>query len=289
MFITADLLREYDACGPGLKYIERFYPNGAEMIELIRDRHMQKSFLHWGREHLIVSELEEQAYCEACKIVNSKNFWHSVDILNSENIVGCKHIENCRRIFDSNDVTNSIDVSHGENVLDSKQVFDSIIIENSEKIYKSKNVSNSVNVCNSIMISNSKNISSSKNIFDCLDIIECETATNSYFCKNCANISNCLFCSDLKDAEYHIFNTPVDKKRFEVFMTQYQKYQTEPLRFVEEWPEELITTSIVKTLTKFDEWYKLIPEKFWKWARTLPGFDPMLIYNITMLPEILVD
>lgn len=59
MFITADILREYEACGPGLKYIERFYPNGAEMIDLIRDRHIHKSFLHWGREHLTVTEEEE--------------------------------------------------------------------------------------------------------------------------------------------------------------------------------------------------------------------------------------
>ena len=146
-----------------------------------------------------------------------------------------------------------------------------------------------MNICASTMVSNSKNINFSTNVFDSMDIINCNSVTNSYFCKNCSNISNCLFCFGLEDAEYCVFNIPIDKKRFEVIKEQYQKYQTELLSFVETWPENMFSNHTINTIVKFDIWYYPIPQKFWKWVRTLPGFDPMLIYNITMLPEILVD
>ena len=72
MFITADLLRKYGACEQGIKYIERFYPNGAEMIDVIRDRHISKDFLHWGREYLTHTPEELAAYFTACDIINSE-------------------------------------------------------------------------------------------------------------------------------------------------------------------------------------------------------------------------
>ena len=98
-----------------------------------------------------------------------------------------------------------------------------------------------------------------------------------------------MFCDGLEDAEYHLFNKPVDKKYYELFEKQYLKYLTEALDFVREWPEDMIVTASVTPTRKFDDWYHPISPRFWKWVRTLPGFDSMLVYNITMLPEILVD
>jgi hypothetical protein len=60
------------------------------------------------------------------------------------------------------------------------------------------------------------------------------------------------------------------------------------LNFVRDWPEHLLTEFVPET-NKFNCWYTSISEKFWKWVRTLPNFDSMLIYDITMLPEILLD
>jgi hypothetical protein len=62
MLITVDLLKKYKACDNGIKYIDRFYPNGVEMIDVIRDRHIPKEMLHWGREFLAHSEEELVAY-----------------------------------------------------------------------------------------------------------------------------------------------------------------------------------------------------------------------------------
>ena len=52
MFIAPEMLRAHGACDQGIRYIERFYPYGAEAIDIIRDRHISKEFLHWGRENL---------------------------------------------------------------------------------------------------------------------------------------------------------------------------------------------------------------------------------------------
>jgi hypothetical protein len=98
-----------------------------------------------------------------------------------------------------------------------------------------------------------------------------------------------MFCEGLENAEYHIFNKPVDKKMYELFETQYKKYMTGQLEFISNWPQNLVVSTHVSPTRKFDDWYHPISEKFWKWIRTLPGFDSMLIYNITMLPEILID
>jgi hypothetical protein len=76
---------------------------------------------------------------------------------------------------------------------------------------------------------------------------------------------------------------------YELFEMQYLKYMSTHLSFIAEWPENLVVGIHVTPTRKFDDWYHSIPKKFWKWMRTLPGFDSMLIYTITMLPEILIE
>lgn len=287
MLITAELLRKYKSCEQGIKYIERFYPNGAEMIDIIRDRHINKEFLHWGREYLTHTAEELEAYCEACKIVNTDGFWYSVNVSNSKNVVKSKNVQNGVGIFGSTDVLDSDDIVNSENVTNGHQIFYSTMVDDSEKVYKGTNVVNSVNICNSTMVANSRSVIDSKNVFYSLEIIGCDTVTESMFCQDCTNIEHCLFCYGLHDAQYCIFNKPVDKNRFEMIASQYTKWMIGLLTFIREWPCELLAETHVAPTRKFDDWYYPISEKFWKWVRTLPGFDSMLIYNITMLPEIL--
>jgi hypothetical protein len=98
-----------------------------------------------------------------------------------------------------------------------------------------------------------------------------------------------MFCDGLEDAEYCIFNVPIDKERYEIIEKQYKKYLTELLAFVRDWPEELATNEIVLPTKKFDDWYYPISEKFWKWARTLPGFDSVILYRITLLSDFIIN
>lgn len=288
MFITADILRKYGACGQGIRYIERFYPNGAEMIDIIRDRHINKEFLHWGREHLVITSEELAAYHAVCNIVNSEGFWYSEKVYDSKYVIKSKNVKQSQGIFNSADISNSTDIVDSDDIEKSQQVFHSSMVEKSNQICRSKNVSSSHNICNSTMIAWSANVIDSNNVFDSSEIIKSKGVIDSFFCQNCNNIEHCLFCENLDNAEYCIFNKPVGKSIFELISKQYKKYMNITLDFIRDWPKELVANVYVSPTRKFDDWYSSIPQKTWDWVRTLPNFDSMLLYNITMLPEILI-
>lgn len=289
MFITIDILKQLKACEQGIRYFERFYPNGAEMIDIIQDHHINKEFLHWGREHLTNNSEELAAYCKSCKIINSEGFWYSTNVKDSKYVVRSKEINNSKSIFESTEVTDSSDIVNSDNVNASQQIFYSSMIEASQKVLRGINIVESINICNSTMVARSKNVIDSTDVFDSSEIVKSNTVTESHFCKNCNNIDHCLFCENLENAEYCIFNKQVDKKRYEIIEKQYYKYLNNLLSFVREWPENLVVGVYLSPTRKFDDWYSSISENFWKWVRTIPNFDSMMLYNITMLPEILID
>ena len=97
MFITVELLKKHKACTSGIKYISRFYPNGAEMIDIIRDRHIPKEMLHWGRKSLACSEEELMAYAQVCNIVNTEGYWYSQDVFDSKHIIKSKQVSKVAR------------------------------------------------------------------------------------------------------------------------------------------------------------------------------------------------
>lgn len=287
MFLTADLLKKYNACEQGIKYISRFYPTGANLIDIIHDRHISKEFLHWGREHLQVTPEELEAYLEVCGIVNTENHWYSQNLHDCNFIVKSKDIDNSQRIFNSNDVSNSSDIVYGDTIINSEQVFTSSMVTDSHKVAHSTNVTASDNVCFSTMILSGENIYNSKNVFSSSEIIRCDTVTDSYFCQDCKNIKHCMFCKDLEGVEYYLFNQEVDKERFELFVQQYKRFMTSFLAFAPCWPSGLVQAYSPAITQKFDEWYKPVSDKFWKWVRTLPGYSAMMLYNITMNPTFL--
>ena len=289
MLITADLLRKYNACEQGTKYIERFYPNGAEMIDIIKDKHINKEFLHWGREYLTHNNEELAAYCSACNIVDTDGFWYSQDIKNSKIVVKSKKIEKSVGVFESEEVLNSTDIVASENIENCSQIFYSSMIDNSQKIFKGTNITESINICNSTMVARSRNIIDSFDVFDSTELVKVINASNSHFCINSKNFKNCMFCDSVEDVEYYIFNKSVDKSKYEFFEKQYKKYLVEELEFIRDWPKDMVASNYFAPTKKFDDWYHPISEKFWKWVRTLPGYDPMLMYNITMNPDFLND
>lgn len=289
MRITANELRQYGACSKGVEYIERVYPNGAQIIDIIQDKNIEKELLHWGRKNLTHTPEEFEVYCKACNIINTDNHWYSHNLRDCLYVVKSHDVENSQRVFDSNDVNDSSDIVACESVSNSSQVFTASLVDNSQRVAHCANVNESNNVCFSKMLSRCVNIYNSKNVFDSSEIVVSENVTDSYFCQNCKNIKHCMFCDGLENAEYYLFNQPVDKERFELFVQQYKRFMQCKLAFASEWPENLIRAYAPAVTRKIYEWYKPIPEKFWKWAKTLPGYDSMMLYNITMLPEILVE
>ena len=224
VFITVELLRKYNACEEGIRYIERFYPNGAEIIDIIRDKHIPKEILHWGRRHLTVSLEELAAYCVACEIEDSENYWYSVKVKNSQYVVKSKNVLDSRSVFESSDIVNCIDVVGTDDAENSSQIFYSSMVSDSQKTYKGTNITSSTNVCNSMLIARSENVIDSNTVFDSSEIIKSKMVSSSHFCQDCTNIDHCMFCEGLSDAKYFIFNQPVDPNNYELFEKQYKKY-----------------------------------------------------------------
>ena len=283
MFVTVETLKKLNACDQGLKYIERFYANGANIIDLINDRHIPKDFLHWGREHLTLTDEEFKAYCRVCNIENTESFWYSCDIKNSKNIVKSKLVDSSTGVFQSTEVVNGIDVVNCEQIEDCAQIFSSNWVARSSKVFSSSNVEESENICDSSSVIRSKNIVYSKDVLNSSEIMSSNNITNSASCFGAKSLKNCLFCCDISDKECHLFNKPVEKERFEVYKRQYEKImEHERLALVKDWPERLSASEVPILDLNMSHYYDQVHDTFWKWARTLPNFDEQIFYNITM-------
>lgn len=287
MLVTPELLKKMNACEEGLAFITRFYPNGIEISDLLKIKQVPKEFFHWGRKKFSVTDEELALYFEACGIKNSDPCWYSENVIDSKNIVKSQNIENSSGIFHGKDIKDSQDVCRAEQVLNSNRVFDSEIVSDSARICNSNNVSKSCNISSSKMIAFSENIVDSFDVFESSELRGCNKATASHFCSGSSSITNCMFCNDLNEAEYHLFNKPIDKKRYELIESQYKRFMPLNMNLVESWPEELLTETILNPIYKFNDWYSLIPPNFWKWVATLPGYDAMIMYGITLVPEVL--
>lgn len=212
---------------------------------------------------------------------------NSTDVRESDVVVNSNKINCSRNVFSSNSVNDSEEIICSSSVKNSKQIFQSSFVETSEKVFSSSNITDSTNIINSIAVAGSKNVWSSKQCFDSSEIIGGHNLENCFFCSECADSKNLLFCQDLKGVEYHIFNKPVTKRQFDLFVNQYKELMQEELLFVEEWPEDSAKIENPKINTNFREWYLYIMSEFWQWARTLPNYDPMLLYRITFDPNFL--
>jgi hypothetical protein len=165
----------------------------------------------------------------------------------------------------------------------------STFVNDSKKVSRGTNIDSSSNLHDSLCVVNSKNVFESRDVFNSTEIVRSSNVTDSSFCTDCNNIKNCLFCCGLSDKEYCIFNQPIDKNRYDFILKQYQKRWTEELNFVSNWPEQLMQSYFLDLNTECAQWYVNVPKSFWRWVRTLTGFDSLLMYEMTMLPEILVD
>ena len=288
MIITTDFLVNNKACKQGIEFVQKFYPNGVEMIDLIKDPRISKEMLHWGRKQLTHTKEELDAYCQICNITNSSGFWYSENVRDSLYVVKSFDVSSSKHVFNSKSIERCIDVSGSEQIEDSSKVFISEWVTNSSKVYSSKNIENSQNICNTTLTIGAKNVYGSTNILNSTEIINSQNITNSICCTESQSLTNCLFCYGLKDMEYCIFNKPIDKERFNTYKKQYLKLmQDVELSFIEDWPESLVQSITPALDLNLSHYYKSAPPKFWKWVRTLPNFNEQILYQITMRSEAL--
>ena len=291
MFLTLDILKDYGACGRGVDWFVRYFPEGAELIDVINHKYVTPYFLHWGYNNLTTSAEEKEAYWKKLNIDcdNIYTIYSCDNIKNSEWISRSSRIEDSWYVFSSQDVASSEDVLCSSDVSDSKRVYGSEFVYSSNRVLNSKNVNNSHNIVGSDYVINSHSVMNSaavtnsafvdgwlpggsKQIKDCRFVMEC------------SNLKHSLFCHKINDGEYMIFNRQVDVADYELIVKQLDRMLKEYESILVKdnyWPSHVIPLDMPNVQRNIIKQYAELPSSFWRWVKTLPGYDPSILYAIT--------
>lgn len=296
MYITLDTLIKYNACEEGVQWFKRTFPNGAELTEIIKHKYTTPAFLHWGYATLPTSEEEKRAYYEKIKVdCNEYNY----TIYESDNITFCSYVVNSSNVSDSNHIFDSEDISGCDNVSGSNnveysgQIFNSEFVYTSRRALNSRNITNGVNIVNSDYVVNSHDIYNAatvKNSAYILDIKQGNTKriTGSQFIGSCQDLENCLFCYGINNKKYHIFNKEISPDEFDLIVKQMKSILKDwEMTLVVAWPEATVPLDEPQIERNIIKQFATLPDKFWRWVSTLPGYDPMILYQITYQPNLI--
>lgn len=109
--------------------------------------------------------------------------------------------KNCYLIFDSDE---NWDAAYGYGVNNSRNALDAYRVQNLELCYE---------------------VVDSKDCFNCAYIYNSQNCSDSWFLNNCMGCRHCIYCSNLQQKEYHVFNEPVSKEKFEEIADSFKSYQ----------------------------------------------------------------
>ena len=297
MFLTIDILKKHNACKQGMDWFEHFFPNGGTVLDVINHRMVTHEILHWGFENLTTTAEEKEIYrkklhidCEnpetiylSDNVTSSKWVTRSSNITDSEHIFSCKNIENCANL------------SHSDDVQNSTQIFGSEFVDDSCGIVHSKNVTKSRNVISSDYVVNSHSIMNAAAVTNSAFVGSfvpggAKQIKNSRFVAESTNLNHCLFCVGLHDAEYMVFNKKVDSEEYELILKQLDKilmgWDAELVKD-NEWPAYTIPLDTPNIQRNVLKQYAALPESFWRWVKTLPGYDPSILYHLTYNRDLL--
>ena len=282
MFITVDIIQRR---GPEhLVEFIKIYPNGAEAIEVLQNKKIANEFLHWCYQYLDFNEQEVAAYLNRMEVISSQGVFESERISNSEIVSESFGVYNSERVYGSIEINNCTYIVDSEYIDNSEQIGASSFVDNCERIIGSKNITNSEEVYDSTYVVNSEGIYRGENIVDSNGIWHSENLTGCGFCANCKDLTNSLFCQGLNGGEYFLFNKQIDKTRFDMIAKQYKKYAPE-FCLTEEWTDDF--GNVPAARYDYRKHFEKVTEFFWAWVKTLPGYDPSIIYSITFNPRFL--
>ena len=288
MFVTQEVLDKYNACDFGKKLIARLYPDGAEISTILENRHIPIEIFHWGYDYLPVTEGEIEQYWAACKVKDSEHVNHSKNILRSicvnqsEDISYSRNIDNCKK------VTSSTLISTSEEVENSREVQMSKRIKDSTYVYGASDVSFGKQIVLSNMISDSQGVVHSSNIHNSNNVVGSEEISNSAFISNSKFLNNCFFCCGAEYGNGLVFNKPASPFTLnhirEVLSGEFSTQIMYPLSF-----EGDLYIEKHHFTENFGTYYQDFSKGFWDWVKTLPNYDPFVMYNLTYLPMWLQD
>lgn len=281
--ITIDYLKRTDACAEGIEWFAANYPNGATLDELLENRRISTSYLHWGYSHFPTTVAQKQKYWERVEVDDcSRLSTHSsFKVSNSSFVSNSTRVRDSKYVFGSNDVKNCENILQSKSIKTSSEIYRSNFVSNSLQIDRGMNITNCANIVNGTML---VECDSCSNISDAIKSRFCNRADklrNSYFCESVSNLKNCLFCYDIKDADHLIFNKPVDPTMIEIITNQIEDVLSDwEWSMVDEWTQGQVPLAAPTMKSRF-QFYVNVPELFWDWAVSLPNFDKEILINIT--------
>lgn len=281
MYITLDILQKRGACQEYLDFFAKRFPDGVEMLEMIEHGHLPYHGLHWGYKWLDPSPEEVAAYWKRVKVENSEGVDESDHVYNSQLVRFSSNITDSSNIDHSEQITRSTNVVKSKYVEDSTDICDSEFVERSARILHSQNINDSSEVVDSVYIINGQGIFESNNISGGHTIWKSNNLTNCGFCFNCNNISNALFCMNQENGEYLLFNKPIDKARFDMINKQFRRYASVASQMTDRWKQSPVKIYDYRKHTKN------MPDAFWAWVKTLPGYNSDILYSLTFIPHFL--
>ena len=216
--------------------------------------------------------------------VGCTNYYNCQNIQDSHYVLNSNGVDFSTFVHDSTDISHCSDIYKCDDVTNSNQIFYSQFIYSSERIDRSSNVDNCTNVLISTRIYNSRNIYVCSDIMGSGELRHCDNIESSYFCANSKNLKDCMFCHDLEGKQFHIFNQPVTEEKFNIIRKQYLRLMEEvELDYLrEQWPQNMLIPELPNVYSYHNKHYLQLSDKFWRWARTIPGYDAELLYRITL-------
>ena len=293
MFLTIDELKKAGApCKEGQMWFNRWFPNGGELSEVIQHKYINTEFLHWGYTHLIVSDKERELYWDKVGVDKESRgtCYISSNVINSHYVSRANNVENSEYVFVSESVYDSEVVFGCTNVENSGEIYDSEFIEDCRRVNNSRNVVRSNNIAASTFVVDSNSIINSSIITNSSYVggLSSARVSDSAFIDNCEDIDHCLFCTGIKDKKYLLFNKPIDPKQFELIRKQMTRILDNwSTCLVYEWPEATVNIEKPRLIRNAEKQYQNLPDTFWRWVKTLPGYDPEILYAITYSKELI--
>ena len=281
MYITLDILQKRGACQEYIDFFTKHFPDGVEMLDMIEHGHLSYHALHWGYQWLDPNEEEVSAYWRKVHVTDSIGIHESDHISNSQAVDASSQVSGSSYIYHSENIENSNIVYHGKFVDNSHRVCNGEFVSESGRVLNSKNVSGSNEVVDSVYVVNSHGVIDSSNIVDSHTIYRGENLTNCVYCADCKNLLNALFCTNIADGEYYLFNKKIDKARFDMIYKQFSKYSA-PVQLMKD-----IDSIKLSRIYDYRKYVENIPDSFWQWVKTLPGYDSTIKYSLTFLPQFL--
>lgn len=286
MYITAELLKEYDAPDSLVEYFNSMFHNGTTIDGVLEIDDLRHTMVYFLCDNFAMTEAQVDRCNELLGLVDCSSTYHSRKLNNCEGAANSRDCKNCNEIYnavhcaDSNKVYDSQKITGSVGVYSSKEVHDSQLVLNSTKVSGSKNV------CVGKNIFNSRNIFRSENIFHSNCLRNCSRVENSYFCAHCNNSAYLMFCSAGRGDTYMIFNKQVTEERFnevlDLFKDDFARMETNLLK-----PVLFVGATVYKYAIHeaYSVHYLSIWRSFWEKLKTLDEFDEDVLYQITFRVE----